>query len=312
MKIERWLESIGWGEWDLEVASSDASLRDYYRVRKGDETHILMDSSLLLESLHPFINMQKRLSKVNVQVPRIVEKDMILGYMILEDFGNRHYFDVLNEGNYKRLYQKAIDQIVKMQQSEITGLLPYDRVFLRFEMDLMKEWYLEKYLKISLSQAEVSVINDALNRILNVVLEQPQGLFVHRDFHSRNIMFTPKGDIGIIDFQDARVGAATYDLVSLLKDCYLEWDKVEVEKLALYYRDSAEIEADDATFIKWFDFMGLQRHIKVLGIFARLHLRDGKDGYLKDIPLTLKYVIETASKYEESKALGILLQRNKE
>ena len=129
---------------------------------------------------------------------------------------------------------------------------------------------------------------------------------MHRDYHSRNIMLTPKGEVGVIDFQDARVGAITYDLVSLLKDCYIEWDKREVEKLALYYRDAVGLDVDDATFIKWFDFMGLQRHIKVLGIFSRLHLRDGKSGYLKDIPLTLKYVVETASKYPETQELVTL------
>jgi len=308
--IQTWLESIGWSDWSIKVASADASFRNYYRLRKEDKTYILMDSSLLLDSLPPFVNMNERLSAVNVRAPRIIVKNMELGYLILEDFGSTHYLDILDKENYQKLYTKAIDEIIKMQQSNTSDLPAYDKEFLHFEMELMQEWYLDKYLQISINQQENKIIKDTLEHIANVVLEQPQSVFVHRDFHSRNIMLTPKDDIGIIDFQDARVGAITYDLVSLLKDCYVEWDKEEVNKLALYYRDSVGLDVDDATFIRWFDFMGLQRHIKVLGIFARLHLRDSKDGYLKDIPLTLKYVLETGSKYPETKELVALLSIN--
>ena len=305
--IKTWLESIGWDEWSIEIASADASFRTYYRLSKEDETYVLMDSSLLLESLPPFVDMNERLETVNVRVPHIIVKNMESGYLILEDFGSTHYLDILNEENYQKLYKKAIDEIVKMQQADTKDLPVYDKDFLLFEMDLMQEWYLEKYLNTILNLDQKNIINTALKEISDVVLEQPQGVFVHRDFHSRNIMLTPKNDIGIIDFQDARVGAITYDLVSLLKDCYIEWDNEEVKNLALYYRDSVNLDVNDDIFIKWFDFMGLQRHIKVLGIFARLHLRDGKDGYLKDIPLTLKYVLETGSKYPELKDLVALL-----
>ena len=308
-KIKAWLESIGWGEWSIEVASADASFRTYYRLSKDDETYVLMDSSLLLESLIPFVNMNERLEAVNVRVPHIIVKNMESGYLILRDFGSRHYLDILDEDNYKVLYKKAIDEIVKMQRTDTTNLPPYDKDFLLFEMELMEEWYLGKYLDVSLTKEQKNIIKTTLDTIADVVLEQPQGVFVHRDFHSRNIMLTPKDDIGIIDFQDARVGAITYDLVSLLKDCYIEWDKEEVNELALYYRDGVGLDVDDATFIRWFDFMGLQRHIKVLGIFARLSLRDGKDGYLDDIPLTMKYVLETASKYPETKELVTLLNK---
>ena len=308
-EIKTWLNNIGWGDWSIEVASADASFRSYYRLRKEDETYVLMDSSLLLESLPPFVDMNERLSEVNVRVPRIIVKNMIQGYLILEDFGSTHYLDVLNEGNYLELYKKAIDEIVKMQKTNTVNLPAYDKDFLLFEMELMEDWYLGKYLDVSLIQEQQNIIKTTLDKIADIILEQPQGVFVHRDFHSRNIMLTPKNDIGIIDFQDARVGAITYDLVSLLKDCYIEWDKEEVEKLALYYRDCAGLKIDDDTFIKWFDFMGLQRHIKVLGIFARLHLRDGKDGYLKDLPLTLKYTLDVLAKYDETKALHRLLQK---
>ena len=309
--IKIWLESIGWGDWNIEVASADASFRTYYRLRKESETYVLMDSSLLLESLPSFVDMNERLTSVNVRVPCIIVKNIKLGYLILEDFGNTHYLDILNKNNYKELYKKAIDEIVKMQKADTQDLPLYDKTFLDFEMGLMQEWYLEKYMKLTLNKAQQDIIDTTLGNISDMVLTQPQNVFVHRDFHSRNIMLTPKNDIGIIDFQDARCGAITYDLVSLLKDCYIEWDKEEVEKLALYYRNSVNLDTDDETFIKWFDFMGLQRHIKVLGIFARLHLRDGKDGYLKDIPLTLKYIVDVGSKYEETKDLVKMLQESK-
>jgi aminoglycoside/choline kinase family phosphotransferase len=306
--IKKWLQDISWGSWSIEVASEDASFRSYYRLRKKSETYILMDSSKLLDSLPPFVDMNERLSEVGVQVPRIIVKNMKLGYLILEDFGSTHYLNILNKENYQDLYKKAIDEIVKMQKANTEGLPLYDKEFLLFEMDLMQEWYLEKYLNTSLTSKEQNIISSTLETISNIVLQQPQDVFVHRDFHSRNIMLTPKGSIGIIDFQDARVGAITYDLVSLLKDCYIEWDQQEVEKLALYYRDAVAANIDDDTFIKWFDFMGLQRHIKVLGIFARLYLRDGKDAYLNDIPLTLKYVLETGIRYEETQNLVKLLK----
>ena len=307
-RIKIWLKEIGWGDWNIEVASADASFRSYYRLSKNSETYVLMDSSLLLESLVPFININERLSICKVRAPRIIVKNMILGYLILEDFGSTHYLNVLNEENYQNLYKKAIDEIVKMQQAETKGLPLYDKDFLCFEMDLMQEWYLEKYLDITLNAVQKNIISKSLEKIADIVLEQPQGAFVHRDYHSRNIMLTSKGEIGVIDFQDARVGAVTYDLVSLLRDCYIEWDKDKVVKLALYYRDTVSLDVDDETFIRWFDFMGIQRHIKILGIFARLAIRDGKKEYIKDIPLTLKYVTNMASKYPELDELMTILK----
>ncbi|TET87296.1 MAG: aminoglycoside phosphotransferase, partial [Sulfurovum sp.] len=190
-EIQTWLESIGWGEWSVEVASADASFRSYYRLRKGGESYVLMDSSLLLESLPPFVDMNERLLGVNVRVPSIIVKNMELGYLILEDFGSTHYLDILDKKNYQKLYTKAIDEIIKMQQSNTRDLPAYDKEFLHFEMDLMQEWYLDKYLQISTTQQEQKIIKDTLECITNIVLEQPQDVFVHRDFHSRNIMLTP-------------------------------------------------------------------------------------------------------------------------
>jgi aminoglycoside/choline kinase family phosphotransferase len=195
-----------------------------------------------------------------------------------------------------------------MQNADTKELPIYNRDFLHFEMNLMKDWYIEKKLSITLNETQRRVLEKALSYISKVVLSQPQNIFVHRDFHSRNIMITSQNEVGIIDYQDAMSGAITYDLVSLLKDCYIEYKREDIEALALEFRDKKKLTVSDAEFIKWFDFMGLQRHIKVLGIFSRLYLRDKKDDYLKDIPLTLKYVLETAQRYEETKELAILLK----
>lgn len=308
-KIKAWLARTDYKDFDLEVASADASFRQYFRLSAASESYILMDASREKASLGPFVDVTKRLLAVNVRAPHILAENLDEGFLVLDDFGNTNYLDVLNDQNFKNLYSKAMEEILKMQTGDTTGLPLYDKAFLHFEMDLMKTWFLEQYVKLPLSREDEAVIETTLDAISEVVLSQPQGVFVHRDFHSRNIMLTPANEIGVIDYQDAMNGAVTYDLVSLLKDLYIEYPKEEVKALALQFRDMLELDADDATFLKWFDFMGLQRHIKVLGIFARLYLRDGKDGYLKDLPLTLKYTIETAEQYDETKALAELLKK---
>jgi aminoglycoside/choline kinase family phosphotransferase len=266
-----------------------------------------MDASAQPESVAPFVDIAHRLTDAGVRSPKINAFEPEQGFVFMEDLGGRHMADVLKtEG--ESIYTKAIDTIVKMQYADTTGLPVYDKDFLLFEMALMNEWYLDRYLQISISEEDQKIIGETLRLIADEVLQQPQGLFVHRDYHSRNIMVDPQDRLAIIDFQDARVGAVTYDLVSLLRDVYVELPQAQVRKLALYFRDAKGLDVDDATFIRWFDFMGLQRHIKILGIFVRLALRDGKEGYLKDIPLTLKYVTEVAKKYEETQELGKILE----
>lgn len=308
-KIYEWLKQSAYKEYTIEKSLADASFRKYYRLRKDDKTALLMDSSLEKESLNAFLAVHKKLTDADVGVSNIYIKDLELGYLILEDFGSTHYLDVLNEGNFQTLYTKAINTILKMQKADVSDLPLYDKAFLHKEMDLMQEWYLEKLLNKPLTRQEQNLISTTLDSISKVVLEQPQGVFVHRDFHSRNIMLRDDKELGIIDYQDAMNGAITYDLVSLLKDCYIAYDRDTIKKLVLEFRDKKAISVDDTTMIKWFDFMGLQRHIKVLGIFSRLYLRDSKDGYLKDIPLTLKYVLDTSARYDETKELGEFLNR---
>ncbi len=308
-KIKAWLEKTDFKDHRIEVASEDASFRRYFRLTKDNTTVILMDSSLEKESMIPFVDVTKRLLDVGVHAPKIFAADLEEGFLVLEDLGSLQLLDALQESNYLNFYSLALEEILKMQQAEASGLPLYDREFLTFEMDLMQTWFLEQYVDLDLDDEEQRTIAQALQQISSEVLQQPQGYFVHRDFHSRNIMVREDGVLGVIDYQDAMRGSITYDLVSLLRDLYIELPNELVEQLALAFRDIVAADVDDATFIRWFDFMGLQRHIKVLGIFARLYLRDGKDGYLKDLPLTLKYTRDILAKYEETQPLHKLLQK---
>jgi aminoglycoside/choline kinase family phosphotransferase len=304
-KIKTWLKKIGC-EGTLTPITSDASLRKYYRLTGALHSGVVMDTSAQKESLSPFIQIDHHLYEAGVRTVKINAFDLEQGFAFLEDLGDRHLAYVARD-DFDYYYTKAIDTIVKMQHTSTEGLPLYDETFLRFEMDLMQEWYLQKYLGITLTEQQQTTLNESLSFITAEVLAQPNGLFVHRDYHSRNLMIGCSDEIVVIDFQDARVGAVTYDLVSLLRDVYVELDPADVTRLALHFRDIKGLNVDDETFMRWFDFMGLQRHIKILGIFARLSLRDGKDGYLKDIPLTLKYILKTAQKYPETQPLGRLL-----
>ena len=306
-QINSWLLTTHYRDYEIEVASADASFRRYFRLRKAKQSVILMDAVLEKASLAPFVDVTKRLLAVGVHVPAILEMNLEEGFLILEDLGSLQLLDALQPLNYLNFYSLALEEILKMQQAETTGLPLYDKTFLTFEMELMQTWFLEQYIELELDKNDINCIQEALDTISEEVLKQPQGYFVHRDFHSRNIMVRQDGVLGVIDYQDAMNGALTYDLVSLLRDLYIELPKEMVIQLLLAFRDISASDVDDATFIRWFDFMGLQRHIKVLGIFARLYLRDDKDAYLKDLPLTLKYTLAVTAKYPETEALHQLL-----
>jgi len=193
-KIKAWLETTPYKDYALTIASADASFRKYYRLTKDKKTVLLMDSSLEKDSLNPFLDVTARLLKVGVNVPDILEQNLDAGYLIIKDFGNTHYLNILNDKNFIGLYKKAMDVIVQMQQADTTNLPLYDKEFLHFEMDLMKEWYLRENLKLSLHVEDEKLIKNTLDKISNVVLEQPQNVFVHRDFHSRNIMLTDENE----------------------------------------------------------------------------------------------------------------------
>ena len=310
--IEEWVNELGYREHKFEVVSDDASYRKYYRIiLPNNRTFIIMDSSMQVESIYPFIDVSVRLLKAKVQIPRVYSQNLEHGYLLLEDLGSTHLIDILNDNSYKLLYMKSIHEIIKMQNANTNGLEPYDEDFIMFEMRLMQEWYLDKYLWITLDKDEQSALDGVLELIKDEVLSQPQGYFVHRDFHSRNIMFAGRGKVSVIDYQDARVGAITYDLASLLKDVYVRFDREKILELVLEFKilKGGLNDISDEQFIRWFDFTALQRHIKILGIFARLKIRDNKPSYINDIPMTLKYIKETISIYDELKPLNIILDK---
>jgi len=306
-EVSHWLQSLGYSDFSLEIICADASLRNYYRAIFKDKSLVVMDATQLKSSLLPFVDVSSKLLSVGVSVPQIIEQDVELGYLLLEDFGDVLFATHLNNESFEKLYLQAIGEILKMQNASTLGLEPYDKEFLSFEVNLMQEWLFEKYLSIILSQKQQQILHESLKFIVDEVLAQPQGVLVHRDFHSRNLMLVGE-KIGVIDFQDAKVGSITYDLVSLLKDVYVQFEPQKIEALALAFKSLKNLDIEDKTFIRWIDMMGLQRHIKILGIFARLHLRDKKSGYLKDLPQTYDYVMEVLTKYDELLALKKLFE----
>ena len=310
LKVKAWIESLGYGDYKLEVVSADASYRKYYRLFIKGGTYIIMDSSMQVESIYPFIDVSVRLLKADVQIPRVYAQNLKFGYLLIEDLGDIHLINVLNAMSCKLIYTRAIYEIIKMQKADTAGLDVYDDKFLMFEMNLMQEWYLEKHLGITLSSEEQGELYGVLNLIKKEVIAQPQGYFVHRDFHSRNIMFAGRGKVWVIDYQDALIGSITYDLASLLNDVYVKFEREKIVELVLEFKILKGIkEVSDEQFIRWFDFMAMQRHIKILGIFARLKIRDNKPAYINDIPTTLIYIKENIERYDEFKPLEKILDK---
>ena len=229
--------------------------------------------------------------------------------MLLSDLGSTPYLNQLNADNADRLYHDAIDSLIKMQSLQ-NGLAAYDEKLLQFEMSLFRDWYLGTHLQKELSASQYQTLQTAFDLLMNNALQQPQ-VFVHRDYHSRNLMITTEDNPGVIDFQDAVVGAVSYDLVSLLKDCYIAWPRQRVEEWVMYFVENNPLteNMDMQEFMHWFDLMGVQRHLKAIGIFARLNHRDGKSGYLNDIPRTLAYVFDSCKRYSELQDMLELLQQ---
>ncbi len=307
-ELKGWIEWLGMEDPELNALDGDASPRNYYRL----ENHgggMVMDASNSKESVPIFIGISMRLNDAKVRIPRINSFELHKGFIFLEDVGSTHLLDKCVEGvDARPFYDKAIETLVKMQEAPAQGLEPYDESFLLEEMNLMTEWYLKEYLDMKLECLEGRILLENFMQIAKEVLSQPQETFVHRDYHSRNLMIDGNEEIVVIDFQDARDGALTYDLVSLLRDAYVKLDDRELRRLISLFKSLKGLEVDDETFMRWFDFTGLQRHIKILGIFSRLALRDGKKQYLDDIPMTLKYILDVGSKYPELDGLITLLK----
>jgi len=312
----RWVfDDLGFAGSSIEPASADASFRRYFRLSRGEDTYIVMDAPPDKESLRPFLRIADLLVAVGVNVPLVLARNLPQGFLLLSDLGSQPYLNVLNDANVDTLYGDALKVLGKMQLgagATSQGLPAYDAGILNREMELMPEWFLGRHLSVRLSDAENAMLERLFMGLTESALAQPQ-CFVHRDYHSRNLMVTGSNNPGILDFQDAVHGPLTYDLVSLLKDCYIEWPAARVRQWALRFRDqlvAAGLPCGTGLpeFMGWFDLMGLQRHIKVLGIFSRLFYRDGKAQYLRDLPLVLRYTATAAAQYRETAEFAEFLQ----
>ncbi len=323
-QIKSWLlDELKLPEFDLQPASSDASFRRYFRVfplndspiSGEDNTLIVMDAPPDKEDTGPFVKVATLMADIGLNVPLIKNSNLTQGFLLLSDLGSKQYLSALNEANVEDLYGDALRALLTLQAKgpKDNELPPYDYPLLMRELELFREWYLKTHLQLNLSSHEEHMLSDIFQHLAESALSQPK-VCVHRDYHSRNLMLTAANNPGILDFQDAVIGPVTYDLVSLLRDCYIAWPKQQVEAWALnYLRQAADAgviaERDETQLLQWFDWMGVQRHLKATGIFARLNHRDGKPGYLQDIPRTLSYVVEVTSHYKELQPLNDFLQQ---
>ena len=317
--LTRWVfDDLGFAGSRIEPASVDASFRRYFRVTRGEDTYIVMDAPPGKESLGPFLNVARILLGMGLNAPVVLAKDLKRGLLLLSDLGDRQYLDALDTDEAAdRLYADALGALCTMQTADdamARDLPSYDHALLMREMDLMPEWFLRRHLGLQITAAERGMVDRLFETLAQSALAQP-ATFVHRDYHSRNLLVTVANNPGILDFQDAVWGPVTYDLVSLLKDCYVAWPARRVRAWALQYREQLLANGfpaalPEAEFIRGFDLVGLQRHIKVLGIFARLYYRDGKPQYLKDLPRVLRYILDAAANYAETAEFaGFIVKR---
>ena len=317
LQIESWLQTLYPDQpFKLAPASADASFRRYFRVTfdarpERQNSLIVMDAPPASEDCRPWLHVQQLFEAAGAHVPHVLAQDLERGFLVLSDLGNTTYLSALTAQPEikvaRHLYDDAIDALIRIQLASKPGVLPeYDHALLQRELMLFPDWYIAKHLGASLSDAQRAVMEHAFERILAVNLAEPK-VFVHRDYHSRNLMWLEGSDAnnpGVIDFQDAVYGPISYDLVSLFKDAYIEWDEALTLDWLIRYWEKARraglpVRADFGDFHRDYEWMGVQRHIKVLGIFARLYHRDGKDGYLKDMPLVAGYLRKAADRYRE-------------
>lgn len=296
---------------DIKPASSDASFRRYFRVTHAGGCHVVMDAPPDKENIQPFIRNAALLQAAQIHVPAIHQQNLRQGFLLLEDLGTQPLLDELQPDNADEWYQSALDSLFKLQHTLSIDTCPwqaYDEALLTRELGIFYEWFLEKRLGLIVPVAIRQRLDEFL---IDSALQQPQ-VCVHRDYHSRNLMVLPAGELGVIDFQDAVIGPITYDLVSLLRDCYINWPDRRVQGWLENYHQrllNAEmLKVEFAQFKRWFDLMGMQRHLKAVGIFSRLQIRDDKPGYLADIPRTLDYILMVCQRYPELAEFQAFLQ----
>lgn len=314
--LKEWLSTtISSPDFIFKPLAGDASFRKYFRIQYNGLSQVVMDAPPDKENLEPFIQVAELLTQAGICTPELIACDREQGFLLLSDLGDELLLGQLNPTTAPAYYDKAIAIILQMQQQSIAqDTLPaFDQHFMIKEMDLCPEWFLERYLTLALSAADKDLLQSSIAWIATEVATQPLS-FIHRDYHSRNLMLVGEHEphLGVIDFQDAMIGPITYDLVSLLKDCYISWPREQlVQWVELFYSQSPKAQQHYtlAQFIRAFELCGLQRHIKVLGVFSRLYLRDNKTGYLADLPLVLHYVLECCAIYPELHPLLHWLQQ---
>ena len=300
-QLQEWLRTVaGILDYEIAPASADASFRRYFRVRYNATSRIIMDAPPEQEDCHPFIQVSALMAGIGLHVPVVLRQDLQQGFLLLTDLGDRMYLPELNVDTVESLYGDALQALLRLQAHGAADLPLYDRDLLMTEMELFRQWYLQQHLDWQLTEDENTLIDAAYRYLADQALQQPR-VIVHRDYHSRNLMVSSPNP-GILDFQDAVIGPITYDLVSLLRDCYIAWPRSQVMNwVSQYYRQAVSEgvleNVSEEQFINWFDLMGIQRHLKASGIFARLNYRDAKSGYLKDIPRTLGYVTDVGQDY---------------
>lgn len=313
--LRRWLAGpLAGPDFTLAPASADASFRRYFRATLADgRSFVAMDAPPGKEDCRPYVRIAGLLRAAGVHAPEIHAEDLAQGFLLIEDLGKRTYLESFAESNPSELYAAATDTLVRLQLASRPGALPdYDRPLLERELQLFPDWYLGRHLDRPLALADRQILRQAFDLILASSLAQPR-VYVHRDYHSRNLMISEPLP-GVLDFQDAVYGPITYDLVSLLRDAYVHWEEERVLDWAARYWEKARraqlpVATDFADFYRDFEWMGVQRQLKVIGIFARLRHRDGKDRYLADIPLVLDYLLRACRRYRELNALALLVER---
>ena len=314
-QLQAWLHQVLDGvDFILAPASADASFRRYFRVTLPDRTLIAMDAPLQHENCAPFLHVAEVFRAAGVNVPQVLAQDLAQGFLLLSDLGNTTYLAALNDNTAGDLYRDATDALVRIQLASQKGVFPeYDEALLTREMRLLPDWYVAKHLNAKLDDQQQALMQQTFDTLNRNILAQGQ-VYVHRDYHSRNLMVCAGANPGILDFQDAVYGAITYDLASLFKDAYIRWEEDQVLDWVVRYWQKAKkaglpVPVDIADFYRDFEWMGVQRHIKVLGIFARLYYRDGKDGYLKDMPLVMDYLRRACDRYIELRPFLRLLNQ---
>ena len=288
----------------ISPLAGDASFRRYFRVNTAEKTYVLMDAPPQKESCQAFIAIAAAFQNTSVRLPILYASNMTDGFLLLSDFGDQQLLPLLQNGQANDLYTQAMDLLLPLQQQQIShyDLPSFDAELFQKEFEIFFEWYVQKNLQKELSVSEKKQLDGVYQLLIHNALSQPT-VFVHRDYHSRNIMLCDDGQLGILDFQDAVRGPLTYDLVSLLRDCYIDWNMDHTRARVNYFFEKwcaqSKTNITFATFMRWFDWMGLQRHLKCLGIFSRLYYRDQKAGYLKDIPRVLNYALSVCDQYSE-------------